>query len=244
MIRRFLLIALLLCLPIVGKTAISPSPIPVSTAGGGGPAYVGSCLGAGPTGATCTVDLTGANFLAIAVTLNGHAGTAGDSLGTTYTLLSNTGVPGPGCGRDIYNCLRYAYVSPVSGNVTFSVVGCTLCSIVGAGYSGMIGTTLDQTVPLGDGTGIDVCTPFTPITPSFNNELILTSWSPYTSVTGGTISIDSGFNLRQWTTIVPGDHYSLAFADIIQTTAGSVQPIWTNPGIFDSTETCFIGTFQ
>ena len=222
----------------VGQIPNWPPNTFVSGGGGGSIAYVNSCLGGGASSASCTVNLAGANFLVISTTLASTGGN--DNIGTTY-------VPNADCTTLGQDCIRYAYVSPVAGNVTFSATGtCGFCVIIGAGYSGTIGSTIDQTATPGlQPSTSNICTIGATVTPGHANEILISAWAPQPSSAGGTISIDSGFTVRQSTGLVGGTNYGGALADLIQTTATTEQPTFTlNGGPTNSYSVCSIGTFQ
>jgi hypothetical protein len=221
----------------VGQIPNWPPNTFVSGGGGGAITLVDSCQGSGAASATCTVNLHGANFLVIATTSSAGGS---DDIGTTYVNDATL------CGsHQTDDCFRYAYVSPVAGSVTFTAASCSFCVIVGAGYTGTIGSTIDQeTAPGIETGGTNTCQNSASITPSTNNQLVIFTWAPYPAAPGGSVGVDSSFNLRQSAVLVGATHYGIGFSDIIQTTAGLVQPTYTGTGLTVSASECFLGSFK
>jgi hypothetical protein len=237
--KRFIAFAvgLLLLLPALPTLAQFGQFTQGPPAAPAGITFVNSCQGSGAASASCTVNLAGANFLVIATTSSSGGS---DNIGTTYVNDATL------CGaHQTDDCFRYAYVSSVAGSVTFTAASCSFCVIVGAGYSGTVGTTIDQeTGPGVGGSGSNTCQNTGSITPSTNNQLVIFTWALYPVAPGGSVGVDSSFNLRQSAVLAGGTHYGIGFSDIIQTTAGLVNPTYTGTGLTVSTSECFLGSFK
>jgi hypothetical protein len=177
---------------------------------------------------TVTLDTTGANFIiAGAVHLDGATFiTFTDTKGNTWTPLTEYSSGGGGIG----NNLRFYYCeNPIVGTghgFTYAGISMAGAGVAVAAYTGVKTTSAFD---VENGSGSMSATTIQPgsVTPSLNDELIVTVVSTFNTFTAP--SIDSGFTLRQYTS-GGGAFFDIAIADLIQTTAGAVNPTWTPPG--------------
>lgn len=185
-----------------------------------GSTAVASVVGTG-TATTTGFDTTGATLLILTIS-NPTDCTASsplsDSNGNTWHLaIQATG-----------NCIYYAYDKSggplvVGANHTVSVGNLAYPVIAFSAFSGTLTTSnpLDQT----NGT-----VNFQPgsITPSQNNELLITN---YWDGNGGSgYTVDSGFTVIGTKNYLGANNYGGAVASLVQTTATSENPSWTNTG--------------
>jgi hypothetical protein len=69
------------------------------------------------------------------------------------------------------------------------------------------------------------------ITPTANNELLVTARNIYGSA--GTLTVDSGFTIQDFTDGVNNVNVGLGVATLVQPTAAAINPTWTR-GSFPS----------
>lgn len=155
-----------------------------------------------------------------------------DSNGNTWHMAVNSQQNGGGAS---YGTIFYAYDksgSPLvtgSGN-TFSTnsSNSSYPSMEVLTFKGTLttGNPLDQTNNSAVGTGSVSTVQPGSITPSVNNEVIVSSLTSFD--TSLNVSIDSGMTITGQIPGVGGQHFSSAAAYIVQTTAGAINPTWTN----------------
>ncbi len=220
------LAAFLLALPLFGQSIPFPGPGMVHTTGGGAITLLTHvCAFSGDTNTvtTTTINTTGATLLVVTISDYQAAlaqAVPSDSKMNTWTSLTTY-------NADLSVRVTTSYVAnPTVGTLhTFTATGSVAYpSICVASFSGVVSMSpLDQQHGQG---GVAAATTLQPgsITPSQNNELVITGLAFDTS---GTVSIDSGFTITDQTDYMPGAAFGAALAYIVQTTAGAVNPTWT-----------------
>lgn len=181
-----------------------------------------SAGGASPT--TSGVDTTGANFIAVAIGWfnSGQLTTAPsvtDNKSNTFTSLTvrNT-------GSNLGTVLYYCKSPTVGSGHTFTLNSVALSTICAASFSGV-----DTSSPfdLENGAGNASAASIQPgsITPSANNEIVITS------VCSGLIdpfSINGGFSIAQQSGNGGNTFFPSGLAYLIQTSAAAANPTWTS----------------
>jgi len=175
---------------------------------------------------TDAIDTTGANLIYIALSRYslGNPETVSDSKSNTWTQVT-TADPDFG-GQD--KVIGYYCANPTVGSGhTFSSSGTTdLSTIQVSAWSGAASSPLDQENQNGaTGTSIQPGS----ITPSEDNELILSAYAVNVFPGTDTYSIDSGFSILDQS---PGSSaaFGLGVAYKIQTSATAVNPTWSTNG--------------
>jgi hypothetical protein len=182
-----------------------------------------SAAGTTETVTTGTIDTTGANLIVLGVSYNtGQTPVISDNKGNTYTALTAQAVSSNGTSR-IYYC-----VSPAVGSGhTFSNTGaanyCSLC--VGAFSGAKVAVPFDRQNGATNSSATTLATGA--VMPNDNNELVVTHFMFSISATA---SIDGGFNISDQTNFGASNNYGGAMAYLIQTTATSANPTWTQNG--------------
>lgn len=174
-------------------------------------------------GTSGSIDTTGADFIIIGITQDpGSASNAPtDSKGNTYTGLTaqNSG--------SIHTRLYYTKNPTVGSGHTFSLSSsASYPAITVAAFSGS-----DLTAPFDQENGVtansraNIGSPYTDVTPSANNELIVT----FIGADGGSgpAAINSSFTISDEQAFGGGNNYYGAMAYLIQTTAATVGPTWS-----------------
>lgn len=176
---------------------------------------------------TSSIDTTGANLLIVAVGYysgSTHDPTISDSNGNTWTSVSSTYYES-NTGDHASIRIYYAYNPTVGSGHTFTVSATsTFGSFVAAAFSGATITNPKDVesghVSAGSGTSDQPGS----ITPTQDNDLILSAWvgsDPVTSLAASGLTITD--------TVQPvsfvSDGTSLAY--VVQTTATAVNPTWS-----------------
>lgn len=172
-------------------------------------------------GTTSAIDMTGANFIWIAVVRDtGTSITLSDSSSNSYTALD-----------DPETKIKFFYKAgaTVSNSMTFTVSGTNIyAAITVLGFSGVHSSPLDQSNTATGGFGQS----FQPgsVTPSEDNEVLCTA--VYFNANHGTVTINSSFTPSPAYTVAfsSGVNYGIAAAYQIQTTATTRNPTfsWTS----------------
>lgn len=208
--RRFIASSLLLAallVPSQGWAAIAlVNSVSAGSAGGGV--------------TTGSIDNTGANFLACAV--GGSAGssaTVSDSSSNTWTPLTRLDISSSSVQ------LFYVANATVSNAQTFTTTGLSFDSIICKSFSGVkTASPADQSNSNELGAG-DVSVTTGSVTPTEDNELILTGIGFDSDVAN--LGINSSFTGVTYVAFVGGQHYPVGMAYKIQTTAGADNPTWS-----------------
>jgi hypothetical protein len=188
--------------------------------------YVTSGSNSGGESSTVTIDTTGANFIIAAVVhVEGTTFQAfTDTKGNTWTALTEYGTStGFGGYLKFYYCLN----PTVGTGHGFTWTGITVAgSMAVAAYSGVKTTSAFD---VQNGASSASATTIQPgsVTPSINDELVVTAVCTFATFTAPTI--DGGFTRRQYVS-GGGSFFDVAIADLIQTTATAANPTWTPPG--------------
>lgn len=179
-------------------------------------------------GTTAAIDCTGANLIIRSLEwfAGGSITSNTDSSGNSYGSPIIT--QGGGAGNNAVSI--YAVVNPtVSSSQTFSVAGVgSFPTISIECWNDSSGTPAFDTGAVNNGTALSASTiaagtfAYLPTVP---NALVLTSISSFTSVSV-VYTPDSGFTVSDQTSPT-ASHVGGALAYLIQTTATSVNPIWT-----------------
>lgn len=170
-------------------------------------------------GTSAAINTTGANLL-IVVTGYDSGATITDNKGNTWTGLTAR-VDGALTAR-IYYC-----VSPSVGTGHTVTSSISYAAVALLAYAGV-----DTASPFDAQTGLDgistlVTTYGIPsLTPANANELIVFAGA-FAQNGGDGLSVDSGFTVRQTLPAVTSVSYGVGVADLIQTTAAAVSPIFT-----------------
>lgn len=173
----------------------------------------------GTSATTSAINTTGANFIAVSLS---DAGTATDNMGNTYTYLTTHTGSAPSFR------LAYCENPTVGSGHTFTTTGSFPCICV-AVFSGVATGSFDQQT--GSATGSPGA-----ITPSFNNELLVTGCG-LNSATAATIN--GGFTITDNAPYTPGQNYGGALAYLIQTTATVANPTWATGAVANSAMASF-----
>lgn len=174
---------------------------------------------AGNSGGATTpaVNTTGANLLILATSQYDSGAIVSDSKNNTWVALTAKGFVA-------FARAQFWYCkNPVVGaGHTFSALGAaSYCSLAVSAYSGArILEPFD--VENGDDNGAHQ-----PgiVTPGYDNSLIVTVAGNQSLLTS---TIEAGFTVQQQVAYANGNNYGIAFADKIQTTKHSENPVWVN----------------
>ncbi len=196
---------------------------------------VGSTLST--TATTSPTDMHLANFIAIHIVgANANVGPPTDSQGNTYLHVT--------CVTDNANgCIWFAYAPTVTSSMIFSFTtgnGCSACSIQVGGFSGTIGSSVDQTGTQAVASGVTTCPVPAGVTPGSNNELILYGAQGQTA---NVSSVDSSMLLVDSSTFTGGQNFGGALYYKVQTTATFIQPTATLSTTAGYT-TCQVASFS
>lgn len=187
-----------------------------------------------PAGMNCTTsscNTTGANLIIISTAAFGFSGacTPTDNKGNTYSLPISVG-----SGNEAL--MKLAYASPATGTFTvgtghtFSCGGSGTPAMQVLAFSGAAtGLPIDATNSnLSSGaTTLVPCSGSPCVTPSANNELVVTSIS---YCVAETTTISAGYTRTNNVASVSGTNMGDAIAYQIQTTATAQTPTWTMSG--------------
>jgi hypothetical protein len=181
---------------------------------------------------TSAIDTTGATFLAMAIGSNSNGGNGApggisDSKGNTWTCGTATATGAPGVfGAQMQICYAWNPTVGTGHTFTYTFTGGGM-SIAVAAFSNVktVSTPYDQENEAST-SPTDVTVSTGSITPSANNELILTATSLY--FTGETTP--SSFTLIDSSVFPGGTYNGVALAYKVQTTAGAENATWTGDG--------------
>lgn len=193
--------------------------------GGGGYSFLrafgeGSTTNAGFTSAP--QDMTGAGLLVAGIHwyTGGGAATISDSLGNTWTALTQRESSN---GRTVR--LFYAVNPTVSAAQTFTVTsgGGTYPSLTVLAFAGQAASPFDAESGFTNGAAVTSIQPGA-ITPVEDNELLVTIFS---ASDVGALAVDGGFTIAAEVPYAAGLHQLGAAAYKIQTLAGAENPTWS-----------------
>lgn len=192
----------------------------------------------GNAATTSGIDTTGANLLVVAVTYYVLGGTVSvsDSKGNTWTQAAEDG----GNNATGHATLFYSKNPSVGSGHTFTVTSTGgFPGICAAAFSGAdTAAPFDQQSAFGSG-GASSIQPGS-VTPSEDNELLVTAVSK--AAAGVTASVDGGFSETDEFDLVGGQHFGLAMAYLVQTSAAAANPTWTLSG--SASTAAAIATFK
>ncbi len=174
------------------------------------------------TTTSSAINTTGANLIVVSIADYGVATAAvlSDSQGNTWTGLTARSTSG--ARVKIYYC----YNPTTSASHTFTATGTGIYVALSAlAFSGSDATPFDVENGTTGASGTSKATGS--VSPSLDNELIITSggWSNAGQPTS--LSINSGFTISQQAVNVSGTAFGLGTAYLIQTTKGAVNPTWS-----------------
>ncbi len=185
---------------------------------------------------TDDIDTTGANFIVVAASY-------AKAVSVTLTdSKSNTWVPLTARAGPAFAKVQFFYsVTPTVGaghNFTLTGTG-EKATIAAIAYSG-VKTSSPFDVQSGNAAAsVDALGAGT-VTPSEDDELIICALSKH--IPQESVGIDGGFIVGQEIQVEDGQYFGLAVADLVQTTAGAVNPTWSWPT--DAEATAVIATFK
>lgn len=174
---------------------------------------------------TTGVDTTGANLIVLFAAYEAGS-TVSDSKSNTWTALTPKGSGGVAQ-------LFYCFNPTVGSGHTFSTTPITYGGIFMAAFSGATSSPFDVENGVAPGSGTSIQTGS--VTPSLNNELIITGINLGGSAASPTIN--SGFTQTDSINANSGVSYGGSLAYLIQTSASAVNPTWswtnaaTNPAV-------------
>jgi hypothetical protein len=190
---------------------------------------------ANSNGATAAIDTTGADIIFLATATFG-AQTPTDSASNTWTGLTAK------AGGDSNNLRLWYCKNPVtSATHTFNTA--SFYSIAVQAWSGSGATPFDVE---NGATGSSLNSLATgSITPSEDDELIISAFGVNTSTSGRTWSVNSSLTISdQRGSNSSGTNFGLGFAYLNQATAASINPTWTISGGATSTVEAVIASFK
>lgn len=166
---------------------------------------------------TSSVDTTGATLLVMAVAYNTGSITVSDSKSNTWTALTAQS------NGSMYVRLYYAANPTVGAGHTFTVSGSGLApGFVASAWSGVVTSSpFDQQVGSGPVGTYTVSAPGADITPTENNEVIISCVSHAAAVTS--YSAASGSTLVDYQAYSSGTNYGCGMVYRVQTTAATLS---------------------
>ncbi len=172
------------------------------------------------------IDTSGASLIVVAITESGaNSVTLSDSKGNTWFRLTQ---------RDLITgssqlCLAYAKNPTVGSGHTFTATGSSFFAVLSvAAFSGAdLTSPFDQEGVGGGGAGSSTGQQSGSVTPSADNELIISAAAWSTSIT---VTSVTGMTLIGQTDFAGGTNYGGGIAYAVQTTATTVNPAWNWTG--------------
>lgn len=195
----------------------------------GGIAIVNSnnCVGGTTGGTTSAVDTTSANtiFLATAAPWSSISPrTVFDSKSNTWIPLIETNGSSPPT-----TIIYYCKACTVGTGHTFTVAGAsTFASVCEVSASGLTSNPFDTQNPSGDAfSGVTITRPnhTSPVTPAANNSIWITGAS---TISANITGVNLSFVQAGTKQFVGSTNYGVSIAYLIQGTAASLDPTWTN----------------
>lgn len=186
----------------------------------------GSNLAAGSTNGdtftTAAVVTTGASLIVVAIAdyQLGPGVTISDSAANSWSARTLYATSNIGQVRTYY------VASPsTSGTHTFTVTGIgTFASIAVAAFAGSHATPYTAETGANNGAGATTCSPGS-VTPADNDSLVVTA--TVMDQIGAVATVPSGYTLTGQEPRVSGQHFGIALAYVIQTTAAATNPQWS-----------------
>lgn len=173
-------------------------------------------------GTTDAVDTTGANLIVLSVSSYtlGTSPTISDSKSNSWIALTPQETASTGGRIRLYYCTN----PTVGSGHTFTAIGTTsFAAIEEIAYSGAATSPYDQESGANTGALLSSLQPGS-ITPFENNCVLVTAVN---FVFGSSITIDSGF-AASTIDFSSGNNFAMGIADLVQTTAGAVNPAWSD----------------
>lgn len=202
----------------------------------------GTSTDSGLTATTASINMTGATLIVISHTWYNVVGRSpiSDSSSNSYTALNNYTA-----GSVLSTTLFYVASPTVTSSMTFTAgsVGGNFPVICVAGFSGTAASTPFDVQNGGGSLGFNPVQPGS-ITPSVNNELVVSGYGNAASGAPNTMSIDSGFTISSQTAGAAGASWGGAIAYLIQTSASAVNPTWSTTSVTASSSQANIASFK
>lgn len=174
------------------------------------------------TTTSSAINTTGANLIVVSIADYALATAAvlSDSEGNTWTGLTPRSVNGTRIK------LYYCYNPTTSSSHTFTATGTGIYVTLSAlAFSGSDTSPFD--VQNGSATATGTSASTGSVSPSLDNELIITSGAWGNPGQPTSLSINSGFTISQQAVNVSAIAFGLGTAYLIQTTKGAVNPTWS-----------------
>jgi hypothetical protein len=166
------------------------------------------------------INTTGANLIVLVVA---RAGSSAPTDSKSNTWASAMSSPGPvGQTVDLYYC----FTPTVGSGHTFQCADTFSAGAVLA-FSNALASPLDQTL-IDSAERTPPTAAGSSLTPTQNNEIVIAAFGGYPA--DGTIGINGGFSTPVAVPGTGGLSYGCAISYLIQTTAASANPTWTDAG--------------
>lgn len=185
-------------------------------------------------GTTSAIDTTGADIIWIAISdyTGGVGVTLSDSPGNTYTALTAQS------SGETRITLYYKQGPITSASHTFTTSGSsTFLGFTAFWASGSVASPLDQTTGATTAGATSLATGS--VTPTNNNQIVVTAWAAGASGASPTVS---GYTVIESINYGGGVNEGVGIAYLIQTTAGATNPTWNWTG--SSVAAVTVGTFS
>jgi len=194
-----------------GAVSTSTPTLITSIAAGGTPNTV----------TTASVDTTGANFIIISVAYDMNATpTISDSKSNTWTPLTVSSVTG-----SMANRLYYSQNPTVGSGHTFSNTGANnYSSVCVVAFSGVSGSSFDK-----ENGATSTASTIQPgsVTPSVDNELLITGLGWNSTRTTYPPTLNSSFTVATSSNFLSSNHYGCSIGYFVQTPAAAINPTWS-----------------
>lgn len=183
-----------------------------------------------------STNMTGVNLIFLGLTGNATFTTPTDSSSNTYTQAGST------VGTDVcFTALYYKFAPTVSATMTFtSNAGFGAMFVLG--FSGAASSPLDQTNQATAGGPLTTIQPGS-VTPSVNNEVLVSVATISHTNTGNTYSVNGGYTITNQFADDGATTFGGAAGYLIQTTAAASNPTWTSSSA-QNCGTASIATFK
>ncbi|SRR6266436_3581628 len=173
---------------------------------------------------TGSIDTTGADLIVIHIAQSKTTtlGTVSDSKGNTYTALTLESCS----SGDVKSQLLYSKAPTVGSGHTFSYNGTGKAGVISVQAWSGANTSAPFDVGNGEIDGGLTSAAVGSVTPSVDNELVVTGISPGSGYQTS-LTIDSSFTVSDKTVYSGGVNFSEGMAYKVQTTAAAVNPTWS-----------------
>lgn len=169
---------------------------------------------------TAPVDMTGVNLIVFKCTYFGASDPTSitDSKGNTYIKAATISANNMGVG------VYYCYTTNVGSAMTFEIQGTDVNAYV-TGFGGTVGSVYDK-----KSSSTATATTLQPgsVTPSFNNEVVVSIFGSFNANAGGAPTVNSGMTITNANAYNNTLQLSGGAAYIIQSAAASLNETWNN----------------